>query len=267
MNAKLTIAVLIIGALLAIAVAQRMPVDEPEPVAVTGSADTELDALRLQLSRLERQHQSTLRRLSELEQFFAATKLGLVQPLSEELESMELAAAEEIEPIPPPQPNASEQNLLRIEESGLTVEEFEAIEQRAYAVYFAGFEEQWSQRRQRYLQGDHTPNAVDRLRNELGDDSYDRFLFASGRSNRVRVREVMKGSAAEQAGLNNGDIVISYANERVFNFGDLQRLSYKGQSGELVMLEVRGADGNVSQLVMPRGPLGLSSGRGWSEAP
>jgi membrane-associated protease RseP (regulator of RpoE activity) len=265
-NAKFTIAVLILGALLVMVVAQRMPVDEPVPVAVTRSADSELDALRLQLSRLELQHQATLRRLSELEQFFAATELGLVQSSSEELESMEPAAPEETEAIPPPQPDTREQNLLRIEASGLTVEEFKAMEQRAYAVYFADFEEQWSQRRQRYLQDDHTPSAADRLRSELGDDSYDRYLFARGESNRARVREVVTGSAADQAGLNNGDIVLSYGNERVFSFRDLRRLSYDGPPGESVILEVRRSDGNVSQLVMPRGPLGLS-GSGWSEAP
>ena len=269
MNLKVTIALLILGALLVIAVAQRLPFHTPLPVAVSPLADTEIDALQQQLSRLERQHTATVRRLSELEQYFASTKLGLAQPLALELENTEQTEVEGTEPVasPPPTPTPGDSNVARIEESGLTVEEFESIQQRAYAAYLAGFEEQWSLRRQRYLEQDRAPSVAERLRGELGDDSYDRYLFASGSSNRVRVRQVMQGSAAEQAGLSNGDIVISYANERVFTFSDLRRLSYEGQLGESVVLEVRGTDGNVSQLLMPRGPLGLTGYGGWREAP
>lgn len=267
MNLKITIVLLILGALLVIAVAQRLPSHEPLPVAVSPLADTEIDALQQQLSRLERQHEATVRRLSELEQYFASTKLGLAQALSVEPENIEQTEVEVTEPVASPSPTPSDNNIARIEESGLTVEEFKSIQQRAYAEYFAGFEEQWSLRRQRYLEEDRAPSVADRLRDELGDDSYDRYLFASGRSNRVRVRQVMQGSAAEQAGLSNGDIVISYANERIFTFDDLRRASYEGQLGESVLLEVRRADGNVSQMVMPRGPLGLTGSGYWSEAP
>ena len=93
------------------------------------------------------------------------------------------------------------------------------------------------------------------------------FFEYSPPTHSFRITEVEVGTAAEQAGLSDGDIVLSYANKRVFSFDDLRRLSYEGQPGESVILEVRSADGTVSQLVMPRGPLGLTGGRGWSEAP
>jgi membrane-associated protease RseP (regulator of RpoE activity) len=268
MNVKHTIVLLALAALLAVALARWTPAEEPVVVAVTPSTASELDALRLQLSRLERDHVATVGRLSELEQFFAVSKLGLVQPLaeaSEELEDLDLSEEEVIEPIP--QYSAGSGSLARIEQAGLSVEEFEAIEQRVDATNFARFEDRWLRSRQRYLDSEQTPGLADGLRNELGDDTYDRYLFASGRPNRVRVRGVMEGSAAEMAGLSGGDIVISYGSKRVFNFDDLRRLSYQGQPGESVVMEVRGADGSISQLVMPRGPLGLYSDSGWSEAP
>jgi hypothetical protein len=275
MNVRHIIAIMSLGALLAIGVRQWLPIDEPAPVGVTSSTDDgvtpstdgELDVLRRQLSQLERDHAATLNRLSELEQFFAASKLGLAQPLVEESEQVEDSdlPEEAVESIP--QPSFRSRNLSRIEEAGLTVEEFEAIEQRVDATNFARFEDRWLQRRQRYLDSEQTSGLADGLRSELGEDAYDRYLYASGRPNRVKVRGVMEGSAAESAGLKGGDTLISYAGKRVFNNDDLQRLSYEGQPGESVVLEVRGADGTVSQLVMPRGPLGLYSDGRSSEAP
>jgi hypothetical protein len=268
MNIKNTIALLAFGALVAIAMMQWLPVDEPAPVAATPSSLSEFDALRLQLSRLERDHAATLHRLSELEQFFASSKLGLEQSPAEALapvEDLDMSVEEAVELIP--QSTSRSRSLARIERAGLTVEEFEAIEQRVDAENFSRFEDQWLRQRQRYLERGQTPSPVTRLRDELGDDAYDRYLFASGRPNRVRVRGVMEGSEAEMAGLKGGDTVISYGSKRVFNFDELRRLSYEGQPGETVVLEVQGADGSVSQLVMSRGPLGLYSDGGWSEAP
>ena len=44
-------------------------------------------------------------------------------------------------------------------------------------------------------------------------------------------------------------------------------MSYQGEIGEMVILEVRGASGDISQMVMPRGPMGLSGYRGGRETP
>ncbi len=267
MNLKAVITLVLTAVVLSMVVLQWAPNHDREPLSFPGSANTDIDDLKQHIARLERQQVATLQRLSELEQFFVSSKLGLVPPMGAELESAAPARADTREAAPQPRPRPGQRNVEQIEAAGLTVEEFEAIEAFADEVQFSGFEEDWSQRRQRYLQSDRTASAAERLREDLGDDAYDRYLFASGRSNRVRVRQVMKGSAAEQAGLSNGDIVISYADERVFNFEDLRRLSYQGELGESVILEKRDADGNVSQLIMPRGPMGLSGYGGWREAP
>lgn len=95
------------------------------------------------------------------------------------------------------------------------------------------------------------------LRDELGDDAYDRYLFEAGRSNRVVVASIIPGSEAEIAGLQPGDIVISYANERVFATRDLQSATRAGVRGEPVAISVD-RQGQPLFFDIPRGPLGVT---------
>jgi len=95
------------------------------------------------------------------------------------------------------------------------------------------------------------------LREELGDERYDAYLYASGRSNRVVVAAVIPGSAAESAGLREGDIVSSYAGDRLFDIRTLQRASRSGSLGENVTVQAL-RDGQTVQVSIPRGPLGVS---------
>ncbi len=98
------------------------------------------------------------------------------------------------------------------------------------------------------------------LRQELGDADYDRYLYATGQPNRVRVAQVIETSPAAQAGLAAGDTVLSYAGERVFNFRELVALTTAGEPGEMVAMEVL-RDGSRTQLYLPRGPIGMVGGR------
>ena len=95
------------------------------------------------------------------------------------------------------------------------------------------------------------------LREELGDERYDAYLYASGRPNRVVVAAVIPGSAAESAGLREGDIVSSYAGDRLFDIRTLQRASRSGSLGESVTVQAL-RDGQTVQVSIPRGPLGVS---------
>ena len=98
------------------------------------------------------------------------------------------------------------------------------------------------------------------LRQELGDADYDRYLFATGQPNRVRVAEVIDTSPGAQAGLQADDLIISYAGERVFNFRELIGLTAAGEPGEMVAMEVV-RDGSRTQVYVPRGPIGMVGGR------
>jgi hypothetical protein len=98
------------------------------------------------------------------------------------------------------------------------------------------------------------------VRNDYGDDAYDWFLYAAGRSNRVVVEGVLGGSAAADAGLRTGDLVLSYDGERIFKPGTLVQGTLGGRMNETVEVEVlRG--GERVELRLPRGPLGIRLGR------
>lgn len=97
------------------------------------------------------------------------------------------------------------------------------------------------------------------LRDEIGDDYYDSYLFASGQTNRVRVASVMIGSPAETAGMQDGDMILSYDDKRMFNWNELQSETSMGQRGEYVNVSVL-RNGQLVNLWMPRGPLGVRLG-------
>ena len=98
------------------------------------------------------------------------------------------------------------------------------------------------------------------LRAELGDDAYDRYLSESGRRNRVGIRTVIPGSAADTAGIQAGDLVISYANNRLFSPGDLRDQTQGGVLGETVTVVVE-RNGSTQTLNVARGPLGVTLSR------
>jgi hypothetical protein len=95
----------------------------------------------------------------------------------------------------------------------------------------------------------------EQFRKELGDHEYDAVLYASGRSNRVRVQDLLTGSPAANAGVRSGDVIVSYAGKRVFDPSSLYMRTKEGELGESVELEV--VRGNqIVRLEVPRGPLG-----------
>jgi membrane-associated protease RseP (regulator of RpoE activity) len=106
-----------------------------------------------------------------------------------------------------------------------------------------------------------TLNGAAALRAELGDAQYERFLEATGRPTRVDVANVLSSSAAETAGIQSGDEIVAYGGERVFDVRDLNRVLLDGDPGEPVVVDVV-REGQPIQVVIPRGPLGISSGFG-----
>jgi hypothetical protein len=97
------------------------------------------------------------------------------------------------------------------------------------------------------------------LRAELGETDYERYVEASGRQTTIPVRDVLASSPAERSGLQPGDEIVAYAGKRVFDMGELNALTFQGTPGESVVVEVR-RDGQNVQVVLPRGPLGITGG-------
>jgi len=94
------------------------------------------------------------------------------------------------------------------------------------------------------------------LRDEIGDDAYDKYLYTSGQDNRVQIISVMANSAAEQIGLKNGDVILSYGDQKLFEFRELQRATTKGARDEYINIHVM-RDGALMDLWIQRGPLGI----------
>ena len=94
------------------------------------------------------------------------------------------------------------------------------------------------------------------IRAELGDDAYDSYLYNSGENNRVRIDSIIDGSAAQLSGMEAGDLVLSYANTRIFTGQELQRATREGSRGEYVSVYVQRSS-QYLDLSIPRGPLGV----------
>jgi hypothetical protein len=94
------------------------------------------------------------------------------------------------------------------------------------------------------------------LRAEYGSESYDAFLYAVGKPNRIVVDHVIANSPADDAGLQQGDVVIRYDGERVFFAQEFKQATNRGVLGDLVLLDVM-RNGEEVTLRLPRGPLGI----------
>ena len=113
---------------------------------------------------------------------------------------------------------------------------------------------------QRYYDELEEINRLDvSLREELGDERYDQYLFDSKQNNRVRIASVMLGSVAEQAGILSGDVVLSYDNQQMFTWDELKDATASGELGEYVSISIY-RDGEIFSFSVPRGPLGVQLG-------
>ena len=95
------------------------------------------------------------------------------------------------------------------------------------------------------------------IRESLGDELYDRYLYESGLPNRIAVASIVETSPAQAAGFQPGDVVVTYAGENVYSSEQLVELRSSGVRGEPVHVEVV-RNGELLQLTIPRGPMGLS---------
>ena len=103
-----------------------------------------------------------------------------------------------------------------------------------------------------------SPAAVEQqLRTEMGDDEYEKYLTATGKTTRIRVGDVEADSAAANAGILAGDEIVAYAGRRVFNPRDLNALMLQTPEGETVRTTVV-RDGQTMQLYVTGGALGIS---------
>ena len=95
------------------------------------------------------------------------------------------------------------------------------------------------------------------LQQELGQDDYDRYLYAVGRPNRVLVGDVLANGPAQRAGIQIGDAILSYGGERIFEANSLVNATRDGTAGMSTAVEIE-RDGDTQLVYVPRGPLGIN---------
>jgi hypothetical protein len=145
----------------------------------------------------------------------------------------------------------------RLTATGFAPDRAEWIVQRAEQLRMEALQAQYDARRSgRPVEMDATDQT---LRAELGEADYERYLEAYGRPTTIPVRDVLASSPAERSGLKPGDEIVAYAGQRVFELRELNELTLQGTPGESIVVEVR-RDGQSLQLVLPRGPLGITGG-------
>lgn len=152
-----------------------------------------------------------------------------------------------------------QRRVERLIEAGFAPDRADWITRRESELRLAALEAQYEARRTGAPLDRDALDADATLRAELGDADYERYLEATGRSTSVGVRSVLGGSAAEQAGLMRGDRLVGYGGSRVYDLEDLNRLTVEGTPDEPVTVDVV-RDGQTIQVVIPRGPLGITGG-------
>jgi len=98
-------------------------------------------------------------------------------------------------------------------------------------------------------------NMRSELRQEIGEEDYDLLLYAAGRNNRVVIDGILRDSPGERAGLEPGDVVLSYEGRRIYKAPELKHATVQGRAGDRVTIDVL-RDGERVRVYTSRGPLG-----------
>jgi len=96
----------------------------------------------------------------------------------------------------------------------------------------------------------------DALEDRLGEDAFDAYLYASGQSNRVSVSSVLATAPAGEAGIQAGDHILRYDNQRIYSGVELRQATTAGDSDNSVPVQVE-RDGQIMEFYVLRGPLGI----------
>lgn len=185
---------------------------------------------------------------------------GAVESGGERLESAQADPAERLR-----RRDSTESRIDRLVEAGFEPAYAEWLVQRESELQMEALQARYDAERKGedydYFSSRNAANQ--QLREELGDAEYERYLVANGRPTSVAISSVMASSPAQSAGLRVGDEIVRYDGERIFSMSDLSRVTMEGEPGVSVVLDIV-RDGAPMQVVLPRGPVGITTGRRFS---
>lgn len=262
------------GGLAAFAVAGYFSLQPTNPVSYADeSGPVHFDAslpVEARIAALERavSDERLARQLLEDEVFYLTNALDQYEesPLTTEVDGAEAAVAESESQNSRRDDrrrrNSREGRIERLIEAGFLPSQASWIMQREQEIQMdalqARFEAQRSGEPMDW--GEYRGMTGETLRTELGEADYERYLEATDRSTSITVSSIIESSPAQTAGLQPGDEIIRYDGERVFSMTDLTRQTMEGEPGQTVLVDVM-RNGNLVQVVMPRGPVGITGGR------
>ena len=227
---------------------------EPGPIA----DDSELAALR---NELERERHARLALVRQIDDLWEALAQGRSEPAAQSARGSARRTVSQARNAVDPESELAEgwfsEQALR--DHGMSENEIQRLRQRFDEVELEKLyardraaREGWTDSSRHYKE---MRDIQTRFREELGERDYDAVLYASGRNNRVRVLDLLNGSAAADSGVQRGDVVYSYAGQRVFDPATLYLWTQEGEIGESVELEVLRGN-RIVTFEVPRGPLG-----------
>jgi len=151
----------------------------------------------------------------------------------------------------------SQGQLDRLIEAGFAPEQAAWIVQRESEIQMemlqARYEAMRGQESQRFFGSTFDTE----LQAELGAAGYERYLTANGRPTTIGIGNVIANSPAQEAGLQSGDQIVRYDGERVFSMMDMAGRIMQNEAEGNVVVDIE-RNGIPMQLVVPRGPLGVS---------
>lgn len=246
------------------------PDDQSQSPASTAQAtDTQqlerrINALEGELTEALLQRQAIERRLTQLEQGNPVAIGDGEESLPVETRGDTDAAEERSQGE---NTNAQQESLTleqRMIAAGIPSDTIQSIQQRIdrnrlqmLELRNTAIRDGWSDTEEYTERINELSNATRGLREEFGDEVFDEYLYASGRPNRVRINEVYQGSAAANAGLQPGDILVGYGSSRIFSMSALRQSTVEGTVGESVLVELI-RDGQPITTTITRGPMGIS---------
>jgi len=155
-----------------------------------------------------------------------------------------------------------EGRLARLVEAGLSPDRAEWVLKRESELQMEAMQAQFDARRSGEPLDRFNPalNPAAALRAEIGDAQYEQYLEANNQSTTVHIGSVLESSPGQRAGLQPGDQIVAYGGTRVFNVSDLNQQTMLGEPGTSVAVDIT-RDGMPMQVVLPRGPIGVSTSR------